>query len=87
MIELGMKDKIFGADQLVQLPIYTEPMVMPHPPQGSKVICGYDQGMGERIFVCESLGDMKELYASYARGGALRNKWYTGEDTGFVIVL
>ncbi len=52
-----------------------------------KKICGYNQGLGERLFVCETLDDMCELYDGYARGGALEIQWYLGNDVGFVIGL
>lgn len=42
------------------------------------IICEYDQGLGERLIVCESLGDMQELYDNYFRGGAISIRWYRG---------
>jgi len=92
MIELGKKSEIFGAEKLEPLnPIsfggIGRPMVMPRVPQDHKVICGYDQGLGERIFVCETLEEMQYLYDAYARGGALRIHWYSGPDPGFITVI
>jgi len=51
------------------------------------VVCGYDQGLGERMIVCENLQDMQELYDAYARGGALNIHWYKGDDPGFIITI
>jgi len=88
MQELGKKDKIFGADKLLPLKIpYGRPTEMPTLGKDEKVICGYDQGLGERIFVCENLEDMQTLYDAYAKGGALRINWYKGEDPGFVTII
>lgn len=63
------------------------PATMPVVPEGSSLICGYDQGLGERMFVCESLEDMQTLYDAYAAGGALSINWYTGDDVGFVTII
>lgn len=87
MIELGKKTEIFGADLLKRLSLYGRPTTMPRVPTGHNVICGYDQGLGERMIVCESLEDMQQLYDAYARGGALQINWYSGEDAGFITVM
>jgi hypothetical protein len=85
MIELGKRDEIFGAELLKPLQeIYGRPTSMPRVPEGHLVICGYDQGLGERIFVCESVEDMLTLFDNYASGGALRISWYSGSDPGFI---
>lgn len=61
---------------------------MPKPPSNEDpIICGYDQGLGERMIVCETLDDMQQLYDAYARGGAVRIQWYVGPDPGFITVL
>ncbi len=85
--ELGKKDQIFGAEKLVPLTISGRPTKMPSVPTDHAVICGYDQGLGERIIICATLEDMQELYDAYARGSALSIHWYHGEDPGFVQVL
>ncbi len=88
MIELGKKSECFGTERLVPLQkVYGRPTQLPYVPEGSKVICGYDQGLGERLFVCESVEDMQQLYDSYARGGALTIKWYSGDDPGFIQII
>jgi len=87
MIELGKKDEIFGAELLQLLQLYGRPSSLPHLSGEEKVICGYDQGLGERIIVCESLEDMQKLYDAYATGGALRIHWYKASDPGFVRVI
>lgn len=86
MIELGKKKDVFGSDLLRPIHLYDRPRVMPTVHGEEKVICGYDQGLGERLFVCDDLGDMQTLYDSYAKGGAVQIHWYTGEDPGFVHV-
>lgn len=35
----------------------------------------------------DSVDDMQYLYDAYARGGALRIKWYEAEDPGFITVI
>lgn len=87
MIELGMKDEIFGADDLVLLSISGRPTSMPRVQDGHQVICGYNQGLGERVIVCESFEDMQTLYDAYSQGSALTIRWYSGPDPGFVAVL
>lgn len=87
MVELGKKSEIFGADLLKSLWLSGRPTSMPSISGNEKVICGYDQGLGERIIVCENLQDMQELYDAYARGGALNISWYTGDDPGFITII
>jgi hypothetical protein len=84
---LGKKSEIFGAELLKPLSLYGRPTAMPRIPQNHSVLCGYDQGLGENIYVCESLEDMQQLYDAYAQGGALTIRWYTGEDVGFITAL
>jgi hypothetical protein len=57
---------------------------MPSLQSEDKVICGYDQGLGERLFVIDSLEDMQKLQDNYARGGAINIYWYIGNDPGFI---
>lgn len=88
LAELGKKDEIFGAELLQPLQgIYDRPTRMPHLPEGHRVICGYNQGLGERIFVCNTLEGMQELYDAYDSGGALSIRWYSGKDPGFIAVM
>lgn len=88
LVELGKKDEIFGAELLQRLQgVYGRPTRMPHLPEGHSVICGYDQGLGERMFVCNTLEGMQQLYDAYAMGGALNIRWYSGEDPGFIQVI
>lgn len=91
MIELGLKSEIFGADQLQRVSMSNDmdgrPARMPKLDDNKSLICGYDQGLGERMFVCGGLEDVHELYDAYARGGALRIHWYSGEDPGFITVI
>jgi hypothetical protein len=98
VIDLGKRDKIFGADLLRDLDQaeklrcfaghgWGRPIAFPKLREGDSLICGYDQGLGERLFVCDSLDDMQTLYNAYAGGGAFRVSWYTGEDVGSVAVI
>lgn len=94
MTELGKKDEIFGAELLRELRAYNDyqvsngrPTSFPRLQKDEKVIAGYDQGLGERMIVCDSLEEMQELYDLYARGSALRIKFYADPDPGFVIVI
>lgn len=84
MKELGMKDKIFGVELLKDLTVPAEPTEFPRIPEGHSVICGFDQGLGERMIVCETLEDMQRLDKAYGEGMALDIHWYHGPDPGFV---
>ena len=86
MIELGKKSEIFGADKLRLLNLSGWPNRMPTLVGKERVICGYNQGLDERMFVCESVEDMQRLYDAYARGGAISICWYIGDDSRFVAV-
>ena len=87
MYELGKKSEIFGTDLLKPLNLYGRPTSMPTLVGNEMVICGYDQGLGERMIVCENMQDMQELYDGYARGGALNIHWYTSDDPGFISIV
>ena len=87
MLELGKKSDVFGVELLQALEIYSRPTSMPIVPSGHEVVCGYDQGLGERMIVCETLEEMQELYDAYARGGALRIYWYSAPDVGFITIV
>ena len=85
LVELWMKDEILGADALVSLDFdYSCPGYMPIMPEGCKLICGYDQGLGERMFVCNDMDWVRELFGWYSRGWAFSIKWYYWEDPGFL---
>lgn len=66
MFELGKRSDVFGDQEIAKLRIFGEPSQFPRLPEGHNLICGYDQGLGERMIVCETLEDMKELYQKYA---------------------
>ena len=87
MYELGKRSDCFGMELLQLQQIYGEPKNFPVLPANHKLICGYDQGLGERMIVCESLEEMQSLYSAYASGGALSINWYFGPDPGFVQVV
>lgn len=88
MTELGKKDKVFGAELLEPYTGFRSqrPNQMPPIDNDKKLICGYDQGLGERLIVCDDLDDAVRLFDGYAQGGALRIKWYIGDDPGFLQV-
>ncbi len=89
MYELGKKDEVIGlkVTDLVPLSdIWQRPTSMPRVGENEVVLCGYNQGLGERMIVCESLQDMQELYDAYAGGGALNILWYRGKTTKAVIL-
>jgi hypothetical protein len=87
MMELGMKHEIFGADKLRPFQgIRISNPVMPVLPPNTTLLCGFDQGLGERLLTIASLEDIRRVIEAYEAGFALRLHWYTGEDVGFVSV-
>lgn len=88
MFELGKKEECFGTELLKPITnLYGNPMRFPTLDEDESVICGYDQGLGERLIVCENLTDMQELYDNYEQGYALQIRWYTGKDVGFIHIV
>lgn len=82
--KIGKKDEVLGStvNDLGAFPnIYGRPDAMPNVGGNECVICGYDQGLGETLYLCETLSDMQELYDAYAGGYALRICWYRGKIT------
>ena len=81
MKKLGLKEDILGHQVMELAPlsrIWDRPTQFPYVPANKKVLCGYDQGLGENLIVCDTLSDMQELYDLYAAGHALRLSWYEG---------
>ncbi len=81
MYKLGMKTEVMGSEltnlKSIIPAIYGRPSSMPHIWEtNAKVVCGFDQGLGEKMFVVESLQDMQELYDKYAAGYAVNISWY-----------
>jgi len=85
--ELGKKDDIFNVDLLEEVKIFGKPKKYPKIPQNHKIICGFDQGLGEILYVCDTIGDMQDIYEHYAKGFALNIYWYHGEDPGFMYAV
>jgi len=82
MYEIGKKKDVVGKQIKNLAPlsnIWQRPTSMPYVPQGKVVICGFDQGLGEKMLVCKSLEDMQYAYDQYAKGMALSIYWYQGE--------
>ena len=82
MRELGKKEEVLGREVRGLVPIsrlHGRPTSMPHTDPGTDVVCGYDQGLGERLFLCNDLADMQRLYDNFAKGGALNICWYQAQ--------
>jgi hypothetical protein len=82
MYEVGMKNDVLGMQIKNLSPlsnIWSRPTNLPYISSGKVIICGFDQGLGEKMLVCESLEDMQYAYDQYARGLALSIYWYQGE--------
>lgn len=58
------------------LEVYGRPMSLPHLSMGEQIVGVYDQGLGKKDALCESLADMQRLYDSYAAGYALSLEWF-----------
>jgi hypothetical protein len=84
MYELGRKEQAVGTkvSNLIEVH-YMRPTSFPLVSPGEAVICGYNQGLGEHLFVCESLDDLQELWDRYATGYTLgctlTIAWYVGD--------
>lgn len=77
MIELGNKANLPNPEELVPVMIYGRPVKLPPLPSANhKVVCGFDQGVHVRLFRCETVADMQELYDAYYQGFAPRINWY-----------
>lgn len=86
MHELGKKGDLSGVELLE--PIQSGKLqTWPQLKKGFDLVCGYDQGLGERMIVCENMDDVKILNDGYSKGNALSIKWYQGPDTGFIHVI
>lgn len=80
MYELGKKELVLGkllSDLQPISGIYQRPTKLPTAYGGRKFVCGFDQGLGEKMIVFETLQEMQELYDSYHAGWALNIYWYT----------
>lgn len=77
MRDLGKTSNNVISLVLKALPLYGRPAELPRLPAGHHLFCGYDQGMGERLFLVETLGDAQQLDDAYANGGALTIRWYS----------
>ena len=93
MFELGMKDVVPGVDNpknfmsLGPNQFARRPEAMPLLDKHWSLVCGFDQGLGERLLVCATLEDAQELYDAYYNGSALRISWYRAFDVGSVLVV
>lgn len=76
MIELGMKQQVVGVSDWLTLRIRGNPKKMPDIPKGYELVCGLDQGAGEKMIICETLAQMEALYHEYITGHAVHISWY-----------
>ena len=76
MIELGLKSQISGVNDWATFRICRRPKNMPKAPEGHTIVCGFDQGDGERMFICETLEHVRTLYDEHAMGHAIHIAWY-----------
>lgn len=76
MIELGKKSEFTNVDAVLQpLTIIGRPTRMPELGEGEVLIGGLDQYIYERLFWCQAVEDMQQIYDSASRGGG-SEKWY-----------
>lgn len=69
------------------LTINGRPTSMPYLAKGEKVVGIYDQGLGKKQMVCDSLAQMQSLYDSYASGMALTLSWCITSSSESAIAL
>ncbi|PWU23567.1 hypothetical protein C5B42_02530 [Candidatus Cerribacteria bacterium 'Amazon FNV 2010 28 9'] len=79
MIELGKTDQVQGAKlEKLHLGAPLESFRrMPEVPDDKCIVCGYNRGLGEQLYICQSFDDMMTLYQGYKQGFALSIQWYT----------
>ena len=51
------------------------------------LVCGFDQGTGERLIVAYTLTDVQELWDKYAQGFAVQITWYEAAGEPFAVPL
>jgi hypothetical protein len=92
MQRLGLRDQIPAAtDDLEPLSdemltecfnnavgIAGKPLRFPQLPAEHVLICVYNMGMGEILYVCETIGDMQTLFDEHLCGTTVSLEWYVG---------
>lgn len=68
--------KVIGWSRKPIKGLYGRPTSMPFLAKGEKIIGVFNQGLGTKDSLCNSLADMQRLYDSYASGMALTLEWF-----------
>lgn len=88
---LGFKKDLVGSTVFdlttLHLGYFEKPEKLPIAGEGSSLICGFDQGFGEKLIVFETLEEMQQLFSDYRRGMALTINWYVGTIRSNVVVI
>ena len=78
IVELGRKSQIEKPDRLREFSIDQYPAKMPKIPKGDMIVCGIEQdgAEGERIFLCDTLKDMQDLWRKHTAERGVHLSWY-----------
>ncbi len=73
-----MKAQLVDAARLLHpIPVGTKrPRQFPSLPSGHQLVCGVDDGNGERIIICPSFESMLALHREYEKGHVAHITWY-----------
>jgi hypothetical protein len=82
MIQLGLRKSTYGTENLVKQNWPPLPTSFPNLPEGHYVVggLGMDLESFERLFVVETIEEMRQLHDAYQNSGGTRMNWYTGHE-------
>jgi hypothetical protein len=79
--------KVSGLSRKPIQGLYGRPTLMPYLAKDEMVIGVYDQGLGKKDALCNSLEDMQRLYDSYASGMALTLEWFIESRSELTVAM
>ncbi len=89
MLELGLKSGIVSKEIFEKINVPDGPRLS-QPPRlkdGFCLVCGIDEGQGERLYVCRSSSDIHEMNKRYGMGAARGMNWYQSPCDGLPLII